>query len=625
MPIRVQCNGCKTALAVKDHLAGKRVRCPKCQAPIAVPETGAAPPAPPTPPAASGPPKPAAAPKGTGVKAPVARPTRPLKAKASSAPKIDIEAEALAALRDDPAESHGTNGNGSATNGATANGAPAAGAPIKFPCDYCEAEIEFPADMAGKRAQCPECRQLIKVPVPKVEKPKDWRTVETKGPSLALANQPEKLNDAWGTETKGKVSQSALLEAGVIQKPKKPSIGLEGWIERGVKGGLLAIVIGGAGLGVWKLYSSASAQRKIEDAPRTISDKLPPVVQGEFHILVADLALRQPKSGDKAREIFTAAWQRNPPPAEPRDKIDRDYFLIRLAKAQAKLGGNEYDVASRDRFAWNLEVFDDVDRTIKKIESPDARVHAVREMAAIFADKGKPELTTSLANSVATAAPLAQALHLSLLWADPAKQKDAMKIKPFPDAGKSVDLIARCGYAEGLARQDKTDEALKLAQAPGQTSHKIQALLAVAQYLALDPSAERNAKIKEACDAVTKHLEREPKTPLSPWLQVEHVRLLARADAEAAKAIAKDLPTACKRRAQAEIAMALVEKSPSSTDAASIIRELDKEGPGRALAWISFAQAKSRDQQTFSFTPEEPDEELLQPVFRLVESLPARP
>ena len=37
MPIEVQCNGCQRRLRVPDRVAGKRIKCPKCQAVIGVP------------------------------------------------------------------------------------------------------------------------------------------------------------------------------------------------------------------------------------------------------------------------------------------------------------------------------------------------------------------------------------------------------------------------------------------------------------------------------------------------------------------------------------------------------------------------------------------------------------
>ena len=42
MPIKVQC-ACGAAFAAKDELAGRTVKCPKCQQPLAIPAVGAAP------------------------------------------------------------------------------------------------------------------------------------------------------------------------------------------------------------------------------------------------------------------------------------------------------------------------------------------------------------------------------------------------------------------------------------------------------------------------------------------------------------------------------------------------------------------------------------------------------
>src|SRR5919109_1301458 len=56
---------------------------------------------------------------------------------------------------------------------------PAPPPPIEFNCEYCDTRLKFDADMGGKKAPCtnPECRRIIKVPMPKIERPKDWREV----------------------------------------------------------------------------------------------------------------------------------------------------------------------------------------------------------------------------------------------------------------------------------------------------------------------------------------------------------------------------------------------------------------------------------------------------------------
>src|SRR5437763_1613920 len=37
MPIQISCPGCKASYAVDDELGGKKIRCRKCEAPVAVP------------------------------------------------------------------------------------------------------------------------------------------------------------------------------------------------------------------------------------------------------------------------------------------------------------------------------------------------------------------------------------------------------------------------------------------------------------------------------------------------------------------------------------------------------------------------------------------------------------
>src|SRR6476646_9265714 len=72
--IRFHCPACKTPLKVRAELAGKKIKCPKCQGIAPVPAASAAPEAPAAPPAA-----PLAPPvaKPVAAKPPVARPVMP--------------------------------------------------------------------------------------------------------------------------------------------------------------------------------------------------------------------------------------------------------------------------------------------------------------------------------------------------------------------------------------------------------------------------------------------------------------------------------------------------------------------------------------------------------------------
>ncbi len=583
MPIRVQCAGCKTTLAVKDHLAGKRVKCPKCQSPLSVPgESTATGPMPVNKPAAK--------------KTPVAKPA-------------DLEALAAAALGDDPAPTNGASGNGSSPSGDNGH-APAADAPIKFNCEYCDASIEMPYDEGGKRAQCPECRQIIKVPMPKIEKPKDWRTVEKKGPSLAAMNQPAKIENAWGTENKSKVSQTALLEAGVIAKPKKPSIGLAAWIERGVKGGLVALVLGGVALGVWKLRQGSIERNDLVKYANFCDPKWPAVIQAEYYVGLAEMALRQPKQRDVAREHYITAWQK----VAAADKIDRDFFLIELAKAQLSLGGDEMDIRGQDRFDWKQEVFGDVERTVNMIDDPDAKVTAVRELTTAFVDKKQPGLGIDLASKIASNTPKVKAFQLALLVADGTKSADANRIAQKPEAKGPIAMVARCGYAEAFARKGELDNAKETALRPGDMPHKFEALIAIAASLSLDANAEKAKQAKEVCEVATKLLEKDAKPNIPGWVLLQHVRLVARFNVEEAKGLSQKLPAAYRRRGQIEVVLAQLASNPPPANAVALIGELDKDG--RGLAWLAMARSHARANLDFQFVAENPEDVCLGPFLR---------
>src|SRR6516164_3158746 len=106
MAIKFNCPHCKKAFNVKDELAGKRAACPGCKKVLVVPA--------------------------------------PQKA------AVDVEALAASALADDH----------SAATATTVAGT------IDFNCPNCDEAIQMSTDLGGKQAPCPECRRIIKVPMP---------------------------------------------------------------------------------------------------------------------------------------------------------------------------------------------------------------------------------------------------------------------------------------------------------------------------------------------------------------------------------------------------------------------------------------------------------------------------
>src|SRR5579871_6775567 len=187
MPIRITCPHCQRGMLVDERLAGKKGRCKACQQPITVPPL----------PTSNN----SSAPQTST--APAASSTNG--EKDGAAAPVDVEAEAAALFSDEPKVEE-----------------PVQTQTIDFNCPFCDEAIKLSADLAGKRAPCPECKKIIKVPELVKKDPKDWRKVEARGPSGAkLPDQPE-LEGAWSSRTVGSVGKQSLEEAGVLPKVAPP-------------------------------------------------------------------------------------------------------------------------------------------------------------------------------------------------------------------------------------------------------------------------------------------------------------------------------------------------------------------------------------------------------------------
>ncbi|MFO0798419.1 MAG: hypothetical protein U0804_13160 [Gemmataceae bacterium] len=184
MAIEFNCPHCATSYKLKDELAGKKATCknPDCRQVITIPAPKA------TVPPTAGP--------------PAAKPKPPAR-KAAPKPE-DVEAAALAALADAPKEEQQPD------------------APIPVVCAFCDHKWSESRDKAGKNVLCPnpECRQRNKVPVPKDEKPKDWRAEDT-GPSLRK-ELFEKPTDVVSSGGGGYVTRKSMEEAGALEHELEP-------------------------------------------------------------------------------------------------------------------------------------------------------------------------------------------------------------------------------------------------------------------------------------------------------------------------------------------------------------------------------------------------------------------
>src|SRR5436190_16191084 len=182
MTLKFSCPHCRKAIRVKEELAGKKAKCPACQQVLTIPT--------------------------------VARSTSPTAAKSTT--ESDLEAQALAALAEQSPSSP----------------APASTKTIDFQCSFCDEKISLSADLAGKRAPCPECRRIIKVPLLEKADPKDWRKVDVHAPLIRDHRGAPAPEGAWGSEvSRGRVSRQALLEAGALPVIKEKSTSRQ-WTHR---------------------------------------------------------------------------------------------------------------------------------------------------------------------------------------------------------------------------------------------------------------------------------------------------------------------------------------------------------------------------------------------------------
>ncbi len=246
MTIRFKCPHCQKALSVKDHLAGKKAACPVCKKAIAIP-------------------------------VPVSAPA-------------DVESLAADAFTDKPAEKPPE---------------PVSNKTIDFTCTFCDEEVKVAFELGGKKTPCPHCRKIIKVPLPEDKKPKDWRTIQKTGPSAAMANLPEQLSDAWGTEQKGKVSREAMEEAGALPDPVAKPLGAAGWIKRG----FWICLVGVVGIVVFNMVMrtrDANREKNALDAAKTYFTKMEPLHQADYFLAAGEIDVRNLKVNDAQSNFQTA-------------------------------------------------------------------------------------------------------------------------------------------------------------------------------------------------------------------------------------------------------------------------------------------------------------------------------
>jgi hypothetical protein len=559
MTIRFKCPNtkCQKALVVKDEQAGKRLRCPACKQPVSIP-------------------------------APVAAPE-------------DLEAFAAAAFADEPGAKQ-----------AAAAAAPKQTRTIDFTCHYCDAELHLPAEEGGKNVACPECRKIIKVPALKVEKAKDWREVEKKGPSFARQEEPEKPAGAWDTKATT-VGQEALEEAGVITEPEEPRTLKERLRPYLIVAGLVGLVVGLYFISTSMLSRSAQ-KRALGEAlayvdPKGGKTKLPATLAGEVFRGAGEFHLRA-RAAEKAREAFKSAAAS----AQSKDKssqLDRDLLLTDIAINQTGLGGRGDEILggnTRER----LELEDagkEIDPTLRAITSKEAQAVALAEVCRRLLDRGQNDVALGLANGLKIStkpaedggppvpAPndFARAVLVALLIATD-KGKQAQQLLP------AAHPLTPLAEALGKALKDDFEGAKKEAR-KGKAEHQLRALLAVAA-VALGKGKADAAKpsLEEAFEMVKPHLKSKAKQldPDFSFHLLQLARLMARAGLTDKAQTLAEIITDKAARAHAHLELLLVklaELAQSRTTAEpKLVEEMvkDKDTLAYALGQEAVARHNAR-------------------------------
>jgi hypothetical protein len=527
MSITFNCPHCRKPLKVKDELAGKKAKCPGCQKVIAIPASPS--------------------------QAPVSPDGR-------TAGKGDVDSLALAAFSEPSQPAPATK--------------PGSKATIDFHCPYCDERIRMGADLAGKRAPCPECRRIIKVPLLVKEEPKDWRKIDTRNPLASRRGEDAVPEGAWGSTTStAKVSRQALLEAKAIV-PAKERWTTQQWINR-VSAGVAALVVVAGSLWFFRLaevkWTKAKAFNRAEELAKSQDLDLLSAAEvyrgmGAFQRR-AEQSREGKDSADLTRDLFGEA--RAKLSAEPKETPERDAQLIDLALEQIDLGGDQQQVIKRTRLRWD-DIARELRQTLQQVRSPQARLEGLREVESKLIRLGQDAIAVNLPGSVLDLndSDRAEALgRLGLLLLDQKEQaatqetnarqaftgkKDA-KGKPVAPAaswialnlalgrnetkeaapppegdGPDVPLSIRIGYAWGWAYLGQIENARKLAKAEGPAGHQFQAYLAIAEA-----QVHKKADAKQDLEAAANLIElalKEKESELSPWLVLRLVRLSLRAD-----------------------------------------------------------------------------------------------
>jgi hypothetical protein len=506
MSIAFQCPSCRKPYTVKDDLAGKKVVCRACKKPVIVPRSSTL-----------------------------------------AAPSAEVESLAVSALVEEPAA-------------AVAEAASS----FEAECPNCMEVVTWEASKAGKQAPCPQCKRIVRVPMPADGKPKDWRAAPDK-PAGAKVEVDADLDSAWGRHKISIVDRESLKEAGVIADRKRPPLTQEQKVKRGVLLACLGLV---AFVGVWWWIGHravAKRQASIQEAISLLGNSkeaVPNSARAEVYRGAAEFRLRQADANAEeamkyVKEAYGAASQ---PTGASEQGLESVALLTEVALTVADMPGTKAQIQNNQRLSWT-----DVQKTLRytfeampkdqyegvvlalqrltrklKLEGPnnrpaalgvinnmsltpeeqaDASAAVALELLGVGDDERKlaEELANSL-RSVAAANPQARVVALFVAL----NQPQAVRELKDPLANGGVSQVSRLGFAEGYARIGDNEKARAIAQIPGAFADRFQAFVTVAE--AATDAAQRQF-VAEAVEMLEKELGTND---LPHWRLIRLAQLCAR-------------------------------------------------------------------------------------------------
>jgi hypothetical protein len=507
-------------MTVDERLAGKKGRCKACQQILTVPNE-------------------ATDSAAAATEKPQPQPPRLMKPTAPSAPKrespappppppiTDVEAEAAALFADEPQAQQ-----------------PVEVSTVQLNCPFCDEAIEFPAVLAGKRAPCPECKRVIKVPELVKKDPKDWRKVEARGPSGArLPDQPA-IEGAWGSTNLSTVGKQSLVEAGVIPKTTPPRT-LRQRLRWPVLGVGVALLLGVVAFMGYRWWGRRAADRALKEAIAVADTANSPAdVKAALCLGIGDYYMyaRKPlgvEGSDDAKKRLGKAFTALQTTSQ---SSTRDFLFREMTRVRLNLAGDSNEVNQGLRLSWD-EVQPMLRATLAEISDSEARRDELREVGQRLIERGQGGRILPLTQQIFSAADGDQAAAFAVVGLEFFRVNDhraaeraldeALKVygkekppplrpdvitlalllqKKLPNVGAEKEATANehLGQVEALARQGKWEQAKQQA-AKEEFGEDVQfrAKLALATSAVDSNASDAAALVEEAIQRAEKMSSKE--------------------------------------------------------------------------------------------------------------------